>query len=520
MDKRIRAALEAKASEVAVPPGAWERQQALLRGVPQGQRRRWWWPGRAVRGLTVAVTVACLFALVLIGGLSRLNGDGARVALPGKGLLPSPAVEEGGPEAGSGRPDTVATETSRTLIVTVQVLRLSASDATDMSQALPPLPGATVQVLERRLEARTDQQGRAVFTLPRGQSSGSGSDEGVYTFDVSIPETPHYTTVRKRITPDEPAVVIHYNPQRNVYLDHSVVPVANGVPEMLLHRLQGMAPEQALTMKDRWGIPGLALACVGAPADQQDEVPVLACQWGKGYNVMFDGRALFWHDGSGWKMAAYPPEAVRGVGYFQRLYQEGSDLVVVMNVARAMTRGSEQVQWLRRTSSGWRVIWLPNEQDWSPRHAVVTFAEGLRRFAVETDRYVLPEAERGPFADDSSALREHWRRDGDRYVRVSRTELPSEEGAVVHFVSALTKGDKAEAARWAASVNLVEEASRRGILRSASTGYALMREGSTAQGWGPAGPMFRLMTNNYEQQPQWLVRVGRKESRWVVTGIE
>lgn len=294
---------------------------------------------------------------------------------------------------------------------------------------------------------------------------------------------------------------------------------AADVPARILDRLRTMSPEAALGVREGW-VPAMASVCSGASGDR----PALACQWGPGFNAMFDGRALFWWDGSAWQTQTYPEEAVRGVGYFQRLYQHGDELIVIINVAGGMTMGTEQVQVLRFDSGAWRVGWLPAEEDWTRGHAEVTFtAEDYSRFRVETDSYHLSDAERGPFAESQAGLHrpfaEEWERDGNGYRRVGRTEVASEYGALVHFVTALSRGDETEALKWALEPAVVELAKELGVPDSAEQGYIAFPEGSGPNGWGPNGPLFRLEAFG-TGEPWWLVRVQRQGDGWVVFHID
>lgn len=328
----------------------------------------------------------------------------------------------------------------------------------------------------------------------------------------------------------QPTTAVDSLPSSSSAPPHPVAPenaIANGqanddVEARLLAVLQTTSPEQAFAKKDNWGIPGVALYCTGTTPANPEEV-VLACQWGKGYNVMVEGHILVWREGGLWKSQPYPQEALRGVGYFQRLYRQGDRLIAVLNVARGMTAVLEQVQVLRWVGR-WEIAWLPDESIWTKGHATVVFnASSYDRFTVETDSYGLPDAERGPFgesnAGDHRLFREEWAKDQLGYVRVSRTEIPTEYGAVVHFVWALVRGDDIEAEHWASNPEIVSRAKQLGLLDSAAKGYFTRREGSTVNGWGPDGPVFRLYTNDYSESPQWVVKVEKQGDRWLVYDI-
>lgn len=293
------------------------------------------------------------------------------------------------------------------------------------------------------------------------------------------------------------------------------------VPDQILNVLKNLSSEQALERGDRWNIPGRAVYCTGTRTeDSADGLTVLACQWGDAVNTMFEGRNLFWYEGGDWKTQPYPEEAVKGVGYFQRLYFDGKNIIVIMNIARGETAVLEQVQVLARAGSGWKVAWLPSECEWTRGHAIVVFGgPDYTRFLVRTDSYM----DSGLFAESNTGphrpIEERWVWSRSGYRRVSRDEIPNEYGAMVHFVTALVTGDEAQSNAWVADLRLVEKAKALGVLKSASRGYFARSEGSTVEGWGPTGPMFRLLTVGTED-PQWIVRVTRKGDRWLVSDIE
>lgn len=293
------------------------------------------------------------------------------------------------------------------------------------------------------------------------------------------------------------------------------------VPVQILNELKNLSPAQALAKEDRWDVPGRAVYCAGTRAESSvDGLVTLACQWGAAVNTMFEGRSLFWYEDGNWKTQPYPEEAVRGIGYFQRLYLDGEDIIVVMNVARGETAVLEQVQVLTRAGSGWNVAWLPPECEWARGHATVVFdGPDYSHFRVQTDSYM----DSGLFAESNTGphrlIEERWVWTRNGYQRVSRDEIPTEYGAVVHFITALVAGDEAQASAWVVGPKAIQEAKALGVPKSASRGYFARNEGSTVNGWGPMGPTFRLLTVGMED-PQWIVRVTRKGDRWLVSSIE
>lgn len=271
------------------------------------------------------------------------------------------------------------------------------------------------------------------------------------------------------------------------------------MPAALMERLKGLTPAEAVAKRDQWEIPGVAVACTGVPE-------LLACQWGQGFNLMTDGRLLAWQEDGVWRSQPYPAEAVRGIGYFVRLERAGDEIIVIMNVAGAMTLSTEQVQLLRHKDGAWHIAWLPLAAEWTKGHATVTLHEG--GFTVDTDSYLASGIFAESNAGDHRLFREDWVREGEGYVRKSSVELPTDYGAVVHFVTALVAGDNAEAARWAAGPELVKQARELGIPGQSS--FFTRRE---------EHGFFRLHANTYAEKPAWTVRVEQRGDRWLVTAL-
>ena len=271
------------------------------------------------------------------------------------------------------------------------------------------------------------------------------------------------------------------------------------VPAALMERLRGLTPAEAAAKFDQWEIPGVAVACTGIPE-------LLACQWGLGFNLMTDGRLLVWQEDGVWKSQPYPAEAVRGIGHFVRLERAGDEVIVIMNVAQAMTLGTEQVQVLRYEGGAWRVAWLPSAADWTKGHATVMLHDG--GFTVDTDSYLMPGIFVESNAGDHRPISEEWVREGAGYVRQSVAEDPSDYGAVVHFVEALVARKDAEAMRWAAGPEVLKQAWDLGIPGQSS--FFTRREGRG---------LFRLHAATPSETPQWVVSVEKRGIDWVVASV-
>lgn len=286
------------------------------------------------------------------------------------------------------------------------------------------------------------------------------------------------------------------------------------VSRQLIERLNRMTPEQAVATQYGWEIPGKFVWCTGSLPSKSGEVPVLLCQWGPGANVVV-ARSLFWEQGGRWRSQPYPSEGIRGTAGFIRAYQNGNDLMVIMNVGIAQTRYAEQPQLLKRSDRGWHIFWLPPLQEWSGHHATVQFqGDALKRFLVWTDRSVLPEDQRQPFTGNFGLYLERWERRGDGYVRVDRTEAQQPEMAVVHFFQALTRGDDTQASDWVTDQRLILQAKAQGV-HKVSVGFVQpvrVKGLDEEHVWGVAA-------NNYDRKPNWLVTVEWREGRWRVSDI-
>lgn len=204
-----------------------------------------------------------------------------------------------------------------------------------------------------------------------------------------------------------------------------VLPAALSVTDQLLTRLKDLSPKQAVEKQDQWGIPGAAVYCAGTAASSEETV--LACQWGKGYDAMQDGRALFWWEHGSWKTQPYPLEGVLGQGDFRGVRREGDLLQVIMNVATGQTRNVEQVGLLQYVGDQWQTVWGPPTPSPYPDLSIVFQPpEGIHRFTQ--------------FRDEGDVhVREEWLRKGKMYLQMSRVELSQEEYSVVRFALALLR---------------------------------------------------------------------------------
>jgi len=265
------------------------------------------------------------------------------------------------------------------------------------------------------------------------------------------------------------------------------------VEEELRARLEGMSPTEAAGMKDGWKIPGWAVYCAGAA--EVPEEAVLACQWGKGYNVMHDGRVLFWREGGEWRSQPYPPDGVVGVGDFHGLRREGDLVQVVMNVGGGQTRHVAQVGLLAYDGGQWRPVWGPEPPESDSMSAVVFEpSDGIDRYT----RFL---------GLDGGSYREDWERDGARYVLRHRIELTPEESFVVEFARGLLSDP--DWMRWRlATAGALDEALQLDL-------PARLREGFTAESVGD-----REVLLEAEGSPEaWVVTVVEAEGRKMVTAI-
>ncbi len=180
----------------------------------------------------------------------------------------------------------------------------------------------------------------------------------------------------------------------------------SGVPGQILLRLQQTPHDLALSENSLWHIGRtVAVQCKGALSRHADEVDVFTCQWGRGFNVMTDGHYLFWREGCTWHAQAYPPQALRGSGYFSALRQSGRELLVVQDSAGGGTRVRERVQLLQRGQRHWKVLWLSSPHVEVDSSKVSLPDRGIDAFKVQA-------------VDGSFHLhREKWIRSGTGYMR-------------------------------------------------------------------------------------------------------
>jgi len=176
--------------------------------------------------------------------------------------------------------------------------------------------------------------------------------------------------------------------------------------------------------------PGLVFTCRYSPAEAEDQVPLLACRFGEFVNTVV-GHALFWHDGTGWRAQLYPQaqqdlaerryQLLGSLGEncpigcgseFLDLRQEGTELLVVLNLSGVSTHDNHEVHLLERAGGEWRVLWVPDPQalrysDTPPvsQYPRVSLADqGIDKFRVL-------------YADGSVEI---WTRQGTAYVPIAK----------------------------------------------------------------------------------------------------
>lgn len=271
---------------------------------------------------------------------------------------------------------------------------------------------------------------------------------------------------------------------------------SESVPDVaaaILARLEGMSPTEAAGVKDGWEIPGWAVYCAGSA--EVPEEAVLACQWGKGYNVMHDGRTLFWREDGLWRSQPYPPEGLEGVGNFHGLQREGDLLQVVMNVGGGQTRFVAQVGLLVHEDGEWRAVWGP--QPPAPDTVVATVflpSQGIDRYT----RFV---------GVDGASVREDWEREGSRYVLRDRIELTPAESVVAGFVQVLLM--EPEAARWrSATADALETALELELPSRLSEGFTVRSVGDG-----------EVLLEAVDAAGAWRVTVVEADGRTMVTAI-
>ncbi len=306
----------------------------------------------------------------------------------------------------------------------------------------------------------------------------------------------------------------------------------------VLSLLQRHSPEEVVTEQglqrfsdDLWGRhSNLAFTCLSAGPTGEGEVPVLACQWGPGFNVI-TGHGLFWYEDEEWHAQPYPdPGGVLKIGGqvyprpgqpcgggcgsgFSSLRQGGPLLAVVVNLTQTGTARTEEVHLLRRTGGKWVVVWVPYPGTWPYSHTEVGWpGDGISRLQVFSSSWWREDGINSLFAESNAGLHRYftqeWVLSGSRYWVVSETEVYDAYSTLVHFVYALaTQGD---ARQWAISPAVINQAQMVGLVPPPRDGFAARQ-----LSWDS----FLVFGNSYEGKPKWKVHLVRTGERWVVDGI-
>lgn len=152
--------------------------------------------------------------------------------------------------------------------------------------------------------------------------------------------------------------------------------------------------------------------------------------------------------------------AMRVTGDEDSLY-----LAVIVNPCAWSTMGYCEIARLYRYSPGWWE-WVWYGEDWNHSLAQASFVgDGIDALAVRNSDFALPDAKSRLILNNHGGLHrwfhETWQRRGGSYVQVKKWVEPSPYNTLVEFLYALRNG--ADAARWAASSEVVAEAERLGV---------------------------------------------------------
>jgi hypothetical protein len=156
--------------------------------------------------------------------------------------------------------------------------------------------------------------------------------------------------------------------------------------------------------------PDYVLVChSAAPPSGESGFPILACGMGPFVNTPY-AFALFWRDGVSWRSQLYPQApadtAIRRREYFSALgancpigcgatfkvlRQQGTKLLVVVDLSGVKARPNQEVHLLEWTGTEWKILWVPIPDSYrlntDPRVAtnnprVILPKEGIDKFEV------------------------------------------------------------------------------------------------------------------------------------------
>jgi hypothetical protein len=119
------------------------------------------------------------------------------------------------------------------------VVELPGTPVLDMTQPLPPVPGAVVEVAELGITIKADSTGKASIRLPLSEQCRPR----VYTFVVTTKSSPHQSVFRRIFhVPGGQGLQMFFDPNRDLYIDSSFKEPPKTVVTIIVTDRRGVFP--------------------------------------------------------------------------------------------------------------------------------------------------------------------------------------------------------------------------------------------------------------------------------------
>ncbi|MGB9661279.1 MAG: hypothetical protein ACPL5F_04585 [Moorellaceae bacterium] len=175
---------------------------------------------------------------------------------------------------------------------------------------------------------------------------------------------------------------------------------------------------------------------------------------------------------------------------------------------------------LRRKDNGWQILWRSPSREWHNSHGSITFTgASLEEFILQSDSWeagdgkdqIFHEANAGPHR----RFRDVWRRQGDKYQRVTAETVSTAYSALVEFIYHLSLGREDQAAQWALEPGLVSQAKEWGLIqRPLGQRWLLELSDPAAEVQGPltiaSGPAAGIQVTFANREGKWLLKELKK----------
>lgn len=271
--------------------------------------------------------------------------------------------------------------------------------------------------------------------------------------------------------------------------------------------------------------------CVAAPG----KLSLLLCHFGPA-PAQPVAQGLFWYDREGWQAQLYPAAPLQltaerresfgelgcqlgcysGISQARQLTdQNGTTLLVVVNLGFTSALKAEEVQILTFKDDRWSVRWVPAPGDWYYGHTEVVLPAGggLETFQLTNSSWLRDDPLSGYLAEPESSehrrFKERWVRKGEGYMLKDRAEEPSSYAALVRVIHYLSRGADEKVRPLLDAEIEVEEARKALAQRPLRQGWSVTR-------WGTDGYLLDRAGNG---KPDLGVRFERRGDEWVLAEI-